>query len=87
MQPWSSPSGVILSTLFIKQHYIADEIAGIALAWIIGTLLFKKLWKTPINQYKGEGGTNFVNKLLHKIDDAFVNALGHEWWARGDLNT
>jgi membrane-associated phospholipid phosphatase len=36
--------GVILSTLFIKQHYIADEIAGIALAWVIGTLLFKKLW-------------------------------------------
>ena len=40
-------AGVILSTLFIKQHYIADEIAGIALAWIIGTILFNKLWKTP----------------------------------------
>jgi membrane-associated phospholipid phosphatase len=39
--------GVILSTLFIKQHYIADEIAGIALAWAVGTALFKKLWKTP----------------------------------------
>jgi membrane-associated phospholipid phosphatase len=38
-------TGEILSTLFIKQHYIADEIAGIALAWIIGTVLFKKLWK------------------------------------------
>jgi len=38
--------GVILSTLFIKQHYIVDEIAGIALAWVIGTLLFKKLWKS-----------------------------------------
>ena len=38
-------AGVILSTLFIKQHYIADEIAGIALAWIIGTLVFNKLWK------------------------------------------
>jgi membrane-associated phospholipid phosphatase len=37
--------GVILSTLFIKQHYIVDEIAGIAIAWVIGTLLFKKLWK------------------------------------------
>jgi len=37
--------GVILSTLFIKQHYIVDEIAGIALAWVIGTFLFKKLWK------------------------------------------
>ena len=39
-------AGVILSTLFIKQHYIADEIAGIALAWVVGTLLFKKLWKS-----------------------------------------
>ena len=37
-------AGVILSTLFIKQHYIVDEIAGIAIAWVIGTLLFKKLW-------------------------------------------
>jgi membrane-associated phospholipid phosphatase len=37
-------AGVILSTLFIKQHYIADEIAGIALAWIIGSLVFNKLW-------------------------------------------
>ncbi len=38
-------TGVILSTLFIKQHYIADEIARIALAWIIWTLIFNKLWK------------------------------------------
>jgi membrane-associated phospholipid phosphatase len=40
-------AGAILSTLFIKQHYIADEIAGIALAWIIGTVLFNRLWKIP----------------------------------------
>jgi membrane-associated phospholipid phosphatase len=40
-------AGVILSALFIKQHYIADEIAGIALAWIIGTVLFNRLWKIP----------------------------------------
>jgi membrane-associated phospholipid phosphatase len=38
--------GAILSTLFIKQHYAVDEIAGIALACVIGTLLFKKLWKS-----------------------------------------
>jgi membrane-associated phospholipid phosphatase len=38
--------GVILSTLFIKQHYIVDEIAGILLAWIIGILIFKRLWKS-----------------------------------------
>jgi membrane-associated phospholipid phosphatase len=36
-------AGVILSTLFIKQHYVADEVAGILLAWIIGTLLFNNL--------------------------------------------
>lgn len=38
-------AGVILSTLFIKQHYIVDEIVGIALAGIVGTLVFNKLWK------------------------------------------
>jgi membrane-associated phospholipid phosphatase len=38
-------AGVVLSTLFVKQHYIADEIAGIALALIIGKLAFRRLWK------------------------------------------
>ncbi len=38
-------TGVILSTLFIKQHYIADEIAGIALAYVVGRLTFNRLWK------------------------------------------
>lgn len=38
-------SGVILSTLFIKQHYIADEIAGIMLAWTVCKLVFNHLWK------------------------------------------
>jgi membrane-associated phospholipid phosphatase len=33
-------AGVILSTLLIKQHYIADEIAGIVLAWVAGKLIF-----------------------------------------------
>jgi membrane-associated phospholipid phosphatase len=37
--------GVILSTLFVKQHYIADEIAGVALALLVGKLVFNKLWK------------------------------------------
>ncbi len=44
--------GAILSTLFIKQHYIADEIAGIALAWIVGRLTFAYLWKTQSNTNK-----------------------------------
>jgi len=36
--------GVILSTLFIKQHYVADEIAGIILALLVGRITFRKLW-------------------------------------------
>ena len=40
-------AGVILSTLFIKQHYIADEIAGIMLALLVGKLLIDKFWKNP----------------------------------------
>jgi membrane-associated phospholipid phosphatase len=38
-------AGVILSTLFLKQHYIADEVAGILLAWGVGRPLFNHLWK------------------------------------------
>lgn len=37
--------GVTLSTLFIKQHYIADEIAGVVLALFVGKLVFDKFWK------------------------------------------
>ena len=37
--------GVILSTILIKQHYIADEIAGILLAIAVGRPMFKHLWK------------------------------------------
>jgi membrane-associated phospholipid phosphatase len=36
--------GVILSTLFLKQHYIADEIAGIVLAWAVGAPMFRHFW-------------------------------------------
>ncbi len=35
--------GVILSTLFVKQHYIADEIAGIVLALGIGWWIYRGL--------------------------------------------
>ncbi|MFX1495866.1 MAG: phosphatase PAP2 family protein, partial [Promethearchaeota archaeon] len=40
-------SGVILSTLFVKQHYIIDEIAGIALAYLVGRVIFRRSngWK------------------------------------------
>ena len=38
-------AGVILSTLFIKQHYVADEIAGMVLALVVGRLTFNHLWK------------------------------------------
>jgi len=37
--------GVILSTLFLKQHYVADEIAGAVLALGVGAPLFKYFWK------------------------------------------
>lgn len=37
--------GVVLSTLLIKQHYIVDEIAGVALAYVVGKLVFSRLWK------------------------------------------
>jgi len=39
-------ASVVLSTLFIKQHYIADEIAGIALAFTVCKLTFKRLWNS-----------------------------------------
>jgi membrane-associated phospholipid phosphatase len=35
--------GVVLSTLFVKQHYIADEIAGIVLALGIGLWIYRGL--------------------------------------------
>jgi len=34
--------GVVLSTLFVKQHYIADEIAGVLLALGIGRVVFDR---------------------------------------------
>lgn len=42
-------AGVILSTLFVKQHYIIDEIAGILLAYIVGkyTFRFFSEWNKP----------------------------------------
>ncbi len=33
--------GVVLSTLFVKQHYIVDEIAGVSLAYIVGRYIFR----------------------------------------------
>ncbi|GAH61513.1 unnamed protein product [marine sediment metagenome] len=39
--------GVVLSTLFVKQHYIIDEIAGVLLAYIVGRYTFRMftVWK------------------------------------------
>ncbi len=37
--------GVTFSTLFVKQHYIADEVAGILLALAVGRITFNRLWK------------------------------------------
>ena len=38
--------GTVLSTLFVKQHYIADEIAGIALAIAVGKLVYGRPART-----------------------------------------
>jgi membrane-associated phospholipid phosphatase len=42
--------GVILSTLFVKQHYIADEIAGVVLALAVGRLAFNHSGKHQTRQ-------------------------------------
>ncbi|MGO9308799.1 MAG: phosphatase PAP2 family protein [Spirochaetia bacterium] len=42
--------GVVLSTLFVKQHYIADEIAGILLAVLTGRWVFDSVWGTGITK-------------------------------------
>jgi membrane-associated phospholipid phosphatase len=34
--------GVVLSTLFVKQHYVADEIAGVLLALGVGRIVFDR---------------------------------------------
>ena len=34
--------GVVLSTLFVKQHYIIDEIVGVALAFAVGMIVFRR---------------------------------------------
>lgn len=42
--------GVVLSTLFVKQHYIADEIAGIVLAFAVGKITFSRLWTHDVQR-------------------------------------
>jgi membrane-associated phospholipid phosphatase len=37
---------IIISTLLLKQHYIADEIAGIVIGWGVGRITFNRLWKS-----------------------------------------
>jgi membrane-associated phospholipid phosphatase len=37
--------GIILSTLFIKQHYVLDEIAGTILGYVVSRATFNHLWK------------------------------------------
>lgn len=39
---------VVLATLFIKQHYIPDVLAGIVLAYISYQFVFKKCYQTPV---------------------------------------
>jgi len=46
--------GVILSTLFVKQHYIIDEIIGVALAYVTCRIIFRKCisWKPQKTELK-----------------------------------
>jgi membrane-associated phospholipid phosphatase len=44
-------AGIILSTLFLKQHYILDVVAGILLAWGVGRPTLNHFWK-PFEQRK-----------------------------------
>lgn len=41
-------AGVMLSTLFVKQHYIVDEIAGFFLAWGVGAWMYGKRGVLPL---------------------------------------
>jgi membrane-associated phospholipid phosphatase len=38
-------AGIIVSTLFVRQHYIADELAGIVVALVVSQLVFRYLWR------------------------------------------
>jgi membrane-associated phospholipid phosphatase len=42
--------GVVISTIFVKQHYIVDEIAGIILALVVGKLVIAHFWKPFLPQ-------------------------------------
>jgi membrane-associated phospholipid phosphatase len=43
--------GIILSTLFLRQHYIADVVAGVLLAWGVGRPTLNHFWK-PFEETK-----------------------------------
>ena len=36
--------GIILSTLFLKQHYVLDEVSGVILGWGVSRIVFNHLW-------------------------------------------
>jgi len=59
-------AGVIPSTLFIKQHYIADEIAGIVLAWGVGQPTFRHFWKLtkPVASYRSSSHFSIVTSIF-----------------------
>ncbi|MGQ4874343.1 MAG: phosphatase PAP2 family protein [Promethearchaeia archaeon] len=47
--------GVVLSTLFVKQHYIIDEFIGVFLAYAVGKYVFFYLWKDfGVQEYRYE---------------------------------
>lgn len=49
---WPIAIAVMISTLLVRQHVIVDEIAGAALALLVGYLFYNKVFKTPETQPK-----------------------------------
>jgi membrane-associated phospholipid phosphatase len=58
--------GIILSTLFIKQHYVADEAAGVVLGWGVSRVTFDHLWKQP-EQLKPMSKSNLAKKKRRQV--------------------
>ncbi|HME53024.1 MAG TPA: phosphatase PAP2 family protein [Candidatus Lokiarchaeia archaeon] len=70
--------GVMLSTLFVKQHFIADVIAGFALAFVVSKLVFRKAW----NQF--EVKVDLIKYQLDQVQENQFKIL--EKWNISDAN-
>lgn len=71
--------GVMLSTLFVKQHYIADVIAGFVLAFVVSKFVFRKLWKQD-----DDLKANLIKYQLNQVQEKIFKIL--EKWNVLDAN-